>query len=660
VPDERAIGAVYGVNTLGSIVGAALAGLLLMPLLGLEMLLIAGALVDMALAALLFVAARGDARAARRPLAILAAATAVFVVLIAWRTRFDPGVLASGVYRYGTAGTPGATDVVFYRDGRTATVSGRIGANLNRSISTNGKPDASLSAEWYGQPGARPVVPLVGDASTQALLPLITLAHAPRPRSAAVIGHGSGMTSHFLLGDPRLERVSTIEIEPEMIRGALRVFYPANARVYDDPRAEFVVDDAKSHFAAAGRRYDIIISEPSNPWVSGVSGLFTQEFYARVRRYLSDDGVFGQWLHLYEIDDSLVLSVVAALHENFPSYQIFRVARGDILIVAGMRPALPAPDWSVIGHPGIARDLAHFVPLAPEALERTRLLDRSTLAPLMDVGRRPNSDFHPLLDLGAERTRYLRNSAIGFNLLGYDRFDVVSALAGRRVPFGTVTRESIAGVPALFALTNGARLRASSGDRSLPYDSTGTPQDTTGYAARFRRDAFERGLAAGRPPASWPHWTAEALRVEQDLHGGTAGVADERFYGAVYAYLRAAGAPPEARAAIDFRHGLAAWDFAQASAAADTLAQSIARGESWVTAAELRDGAVVARLRLGDVAGARRIYDALVQPLSGQREDLRSWLVAAHLIEAERRARPREVRALPRTDGARGDSAGAR
>ena len=74
-----------------------------------------------------------------------------------------------------------------------------------------------------------------------------------------------------------------------------------------------VVDDAKAYFAGANRRFDLILSEPSNPWVSGVSGLFTDEFYARVRRYLAPGGVFGQWLHLYEIDDPLVTGPTLAL-----------------------------------------------------------------------------------------------------------------------------------------------------------------------------------------------------------------------------------------------------------------------------------------------------------------------------------------------------------
>ena len=107
-----------------------------------------------------------------------------------------------------------------------------------------------------------------------------------------------------------------------MIDGS-RAFYPANRRVFDDPRSQFVIDDAERTSRRAASKFDLILSEPSNPWVSGVAGLFTTEFYGSVRTYLTPNGVFGQWLHLYEIDDGLVLSVVAALSKNFPSYSIF-------------------------------------------------------------------------------------------------------------------------------------------------------------------------------------------------------------------------------------------------------------------------------------------------------------------------------------------------
>src|SRR5262249_32374474 len=216
--------------------------------------------------------------------------------------------LTSGVYRFAVLPKPGDYSVPFYKDGRTATVSIRVMPGGFTTLSTNGKPDASMDGFWKDTTRATTPHALERDIATQVLLPLITLAHRPDAKEVAVIGQGSGMTSHILLGSPYIRRLSTVEIEPEMI-AASAAFLPVNHRVFDDRRAAFVLDDAKSYFAASGRQFDLILSEPSNPWVSGVSGLFTTEFYRRVRNSLAPHGVFGQWLHLYELDDALATTV---------------------------------------------------------------------------------------------------------------------------------------------------------------------------------------------------------------------------------------------------------------------------------------------------------------------------------------------------------------
>src|SRR5678809_1181312 len=125
---------------------------------------------------------------------------------------------------------------------------------------------------------------------------------------------------------------------------ASRNFYPANARAFDDKRSTFVIDDARAYFAASGKRFDLIVSEPSNPWVSGVSGLFTDEFYRRVKSSLSARGVLGQWLHLYSLDDDLVLGVLAGLHRNFRDFHIYMVSPSDCLILATDRAEGLVPD----------------------------------------------------------------------------------------------------------------------------------------------------------------------------------------------------------------------------------------------------------------------------------------------------------------------------
>jgi spermidine synthase len=655
---ERAIGMVYGVNTFGSILGAALAGLVLLPWLGLKWLLVAGAAVDLSLGIWLLARALRDRLEAGVPATTLAAGggtggagtgggrswlpgavagavSVAAIVLVVSRTGLDSWLLASGVYRFGRLPDPSALRVLFYRDGRTASVSARVNLGPDDiTIATNGKPDASLGRNWL-----RPLPrvregderPFTGDQQTQVLLPLITLAHAPHARTGAVIGQGSGMTSHILLGNPRLEHLVTIDIEPEMIRGS-RVFYPANRRVFDDPRSEFAIDDAKSYFAAGRKTYDLILSEPSNPWVSGVSGLFTTEFYHRVRTYLTPDGVFGQWLHLYEIDDGLVLSVVAAVHENFRSYQIFQVANTDMLIVASNQASLPAPDWTVAQFPGIQEDLAHGMPVNPEDLEATRIAGREMLAPLLDRltsgadSGGANSDFYPALDLGTERTRYLMTVATGFSNLTGDRFDVEAALAGRRRDFGTERQVPMPDIPRQAALALGYRLRHGVRDSD--------PGGTRG--AYFRLESFDRGLDDGRAPPDWRRWMLEAVSAERDLHGGTAGVADPAFYARLERYLRATRAPAQVDTAVRFMRALATWDFGAASRLGEPLVRAAARGEHWLPPDELRDGVVVARLRTGDVLGARIAFDRLVPVVQRSPADLRTRMLESQIEAAER------------------------
>jgi hypothetical protein len=124
--------------------------------------------------------------------------------------------------------------------------------------------------------------------------------------------------------------------------------------------------------------------------------------------------------------------------------------------------------------------------------------------------------------------------------------------------------------------------------------------------------------------------------VENDVHGGAAGVADEAFYEPIYRFLRSSKAPKRAVAALDFLHGLAAWNFQQASAAADVLMPDADLGESWLPPMMLRDGTVVAKLEIGDIAGAQRAFDILT-PLAGSKSDLRSRLLEAQIREQARR-----------------------
>jgi spermidine synthase len=395
---ERAIGRVYAVNTVGAIGGVLLAVHLGLPLLGLKGTLVAGALVDAALGlALLYRFAPG-----RTAFAAAVAACVLAFAPIALLFELDANKLTAGVFRHGDLSSSAEAEILYKKDGKTATVHLARYSDAT-SIRTNGKSDGSLNLNPEGARGS--------DEITMVLTGAVPLAIRPDAKSAAVIGIGTGLTTHTLLQNLSLAAVETIEIEAAMAEAA-RGFAPRNNAAFLDPRGRIWIDDAKTFFATRGRRYDIVISEPSNPWVSGVSSLFTREFYHRIRGHLNPRGILVQWFQLYEIDPSLLASVIHALGDAFPHYVVFAPSDHDLLIIASLSP-IPLPaKAAVFEDPGLARELRTVHVLGPGDLDARYLGDRATLDPLFaSYGMPVNSDFYPVLDLNAARHRFTEKSA---------------------------------------------------------------------------------------------------------------------------------------------------------------------------------------------------------------------------------------------------------
>ena len=396
---EASIGRVYGANTAGCILGAIFATHVGMELAGVKGLTGIGAALDIAVGVLVL-AATGALRtrmAAACALAIVAG-TAVFAV-----ARLDPMRMSSGVYRFGTFDNPARSSMRFYRDGKTATISVLDFGSI-RSIRTNGKSDASVQMDAKERAQA--------DEYTMVLAAALPLALNPRARQVANIGFGSGLTTHALLGSPNLELLDSIEIERAMVEGA-RLFAPLNARAFSDPRSHIHIEDAKTFFAAHGRRYDVIVSEPSNPWVSGVSTLFSEEFYGQVRGYLKPDGLFVQWVQAYEINVPLLSSIFTALGNRFGDYAVYRNGP-DLLVIATPAARLPAFSPELLSFPGLAQDLGRLGIRGLGDLEALRVGGRAALEPLFrGAGVAPNSDYYPILDQRAPRARFKHEMADG-------------------------------------------------------------------------------------------------------------------------------------------------------------------------------------------------------------------------------------------------------
>jgi spermidine synthase len=404
---ERAIGQVYAANTLGAIGGVLLAVHAGLPLLGLKGTLILGALIDAALGlALLYRFSPRhwpNAGPARAP--VYASAAACLVAFAPMVLLFDLNVnkMTAGVFRHGDLSASADAQILFNKDGKTATVH-LVRYSDATSIRTNGKSDGSINLNPDGARGS--------DEITMTLTAAVPLAIKPDAKTAAVIGIGTGLTMHTLLQDLTLQAVDTVEIEAAMAEAA-RGFAPRNNAAFLDPRGRIWIDDAKTFFSTRGKRYDILISEPSNPWVSGVSSLFTREFYQRIRDHLNPGGILVQWFQLYEIDASLLASVMRALGEALPHYVVFAPSDHDVLIIASAGPIPLPPKAAVFDHPGLAKELRTVHVLSPGDLDARYLGDRATLEPLFaSYGMPANSDYYPVLDLNAARHRFTeKNSA---------------------------------------------------------------------------------------------------------------------------------------------------------------------------------------------------------------------------------------------------------
>jgi spermidine synthase len=392
---EAAIGQVYAANTLGAIAGVLLAVHAGLPLLGLKGTLIMGALVDVALGLVLL-------QVLQKPLRYVAAGCAALFLAVGIGVRLDVHKMTAGVFRHGELQSSSEATILFNKDGKTATVH-LVKYSDATSLRTNGKSDGSINMNAAGERGT--------DEITMVLTAALPLALKPDAKSAAVIGIGTGLTTHTLLQSLDIERVETVEIESAMAE-ASRGFMPRNSGAFADPRGTILIDDAKSYFSTRNRRYDLIISEPSNPWVSGVSSLFTREFYRRIRKHLDAGGVLVQWIQLYEMDAALVATVLGALGAEFAHYAVFAPSDYDLLIMASERPLPLPPQARVFEHPGVAKELWTVHVLTAGDLDARYLGSRATLEPLFaSYGMPPNSDYAPVLDLNAARQRFMEKSA---------------------------------------------------------------------------------------------------------------------------------------------------------------------------------------------------------------------------------------------------------
>jgi spermidine synthase/tetratricopeptide (TPR) repeat protein len=344
-----AVGDVYFVNTLGSSAGAFMAGFVLLPSLGLRGTASLAIAINLAAAAAVL-AWRGHERTPLRVgLALVPAALALLVCLRP--PDFDTKPLTAGAYVGANVfgDLPDASllegvapeEIAYYRDGLSATVSVHH-MRGQWALHLNGKADAST-----GQ-----------DMATQVLVAQAAMLFGKPPRDVLVIGWASGVTVGSAARNA-LERLDAVELEPAMLE-ASRFFEHVNGRPLDDPRVHVVLDDGRNYVETTRRKYDVIISEPSNPWITGIANLFTREFFRAAHAALAPEGRFITWFPMYGIDPEALRSIVASLHAEFPHIYALVLDRNvpDLMLLATARPLTPEdlPRWESLS-PALQSDL---------------------------------------------------------------------------------------------------------------------------------------------------------------------------------------------------------------------------------------------------------------------------------------------------------------
>ena len=401
---EAAIGSVYAANTLGAICGVFLTIHFLLPELGIQASMLVGALVDLGLG-LVILAFLG-----KLPALAVGTCLAAAMLLIAFRFgSINPRIAAAGVFRYHSQPPP--EEVPFYREGKTASISvtsvDKGTYKEVRSIRTNGKSDAGLYYRDFSNGLSSP------DEATMVSLGLYPLLFKPDAKLVLNIGFGSGLTSRTLLLSDTLERLDNVEIEPVMVEGA-RHLGKRVAPVFSDERNHFIFDDAKTVLSRTPEKYDIIVSEPSNPWVSGVASLFTREFYLEVANSLADDGVFIQWYHSYESNPHLFASMVKALAANFGHFRMFAANDTDIIIAAVKKGKLPAMDDAIFKNAEARKFLGNYSYKSLADAQIAEVADKQLL--LAYLGRYfdapANSDYFPYIENHAPLAFFLQTTYV--------------------------------------------------------------------------------------------------------------------------------------------------------------------------------------------------------------------------------------------------------
>ncbi len=401
----RGVGEAYGANALGTIAGSAIGGLFILDWLGIEASLYLASVVSMLVALLFWFMSSADRSTLFRWVqAGLAALTLLVLILIL--PGWDRTILQAQVLRHSERYLGGdiRTEIekfmsegefLYYKEGIHGTVS--VISRLNdmgvrhKALLNNGKVDAGTS----------------GDIDTQILLGQLPMFLHQDPKEVMVIGLGSGMTAGSVAQSTAVENIDVIEISPEVVEASY-FFKEENYDVLNDPRTNLIVADARNYLLASEKEYDVIISEPSHSWVTGVSNLFTREFLQQVNMQLKENGMLVQWYHLYGVDQGSLKALLKSVSDVFPHFTLWYLTGGDIIIISSNEPLELdyQQQLSFFDSPEIRADLARVGIHSVEGLMNYLLMSSAETRQLL-TGQKGNTDEFPIVEFNGPKFLYV-------------------------------------------------------------------------------------------------------------------------------------------------------------------------------------------------------------------------------------------------------------
>ncbi len=349
---SRSVGVVYGSNTLGTIFGSFAAGFILIPTIGVQNTILLCVFLNIAVAAGFFLASPSMRLSLKAP--AMAGAFLVFLAITLFMPAWDIANMTFGPFyeavrlsesiATSTEKLQEISDqrkVLFHKDGADASVTVKEFPNGYRALYINGKPDASSH----------------GDLPSQILVAHLPLMLHPNPRQTMVLGLASGVT----LGSASLqptEHIDCLEISPLMV-DASHYFDEYNNRPLDNPKVSLILGDGRNHLALSDKKYDVIISEPSNPYFAGLADLFTQDYFRLMRARLNPGGLACAWVQAYLISLDSFKSIVASFQSVFPNMTMWKTLKGDCMMVGAAEDL--KVDWGALAEriedPAIKKDL---------------------------------------------------------------------------------------------------------------------------------------------------------------------------------------------------------------------------------------------------------------------------------------------------------------